>query len=668
MNFILLEKFILQCQYLLASAEQNCHHSHMLKIALSCLLFGSLASVLHVESHESTFIVGVSNAVTHRVDRVPSTFRYASTNGLVERLEGNRFVPVPFIEAPSFQSSRVPIPKMWLAVSNRLQRIQLPPIKIERMTLSKAIGLIEKIIQDAEGSTHAPLKLSYYQDKRESEKDEYIVPLDFPATNAFALTQVLRRHQALVTDNPVRRSQLSLIAGEDRISLFSEIDSCSYIRVLEVPNRFFKSFPIEEHLKAAVEAKLGLTNQFFFGFYRQDNRLMVNHGGSIKYGRTPWEQLAYFEEQMLLPFYQSSAMWLKTCVSVGDGNERMLFAYACDEGSFGGLWRYYAVKGEDGVLRDRFVPCPIPLGFVDVEALAFIAHGEGLDGAGEIKKECFVYTTHQGAVFRFDGEQFIQIESEWQLPQDTPKSSTNLENECPLLNEIMFPEVTIPKGMLFTNALAYIEQLTNIYGPNQENLSLNSPTTNRRIRIVLGKTSTKAFDACPAISARFISLHDALFLIADVYDLHPYYDQNEATIELIDYATYFRKASREKEYLFPARVGVRMPHLQDWERLFYEEYHIPRKELAIVSCSPLERGVLKIRVIPGPWSELADALIQNICTRYSGRFTLERHVREGGIRLVWVDQDTDTEQFYRTQIDSTGKRTERFELPKPLIP
>lgn len=656
----------------------------MFKSTLSCVLLGSLASVLQAESFEKTFTLAVSNAATHHIEMLPSTFRYGSQNGGVERLEGNCFVSVPFIENPSFQSPWMPPSKMWLTLSNRLQSIQLPPIKTESTTMSKAIGMIEKLLQESDGSTNAPLKLSYYQDKRESEEDEYIVPLDLPATNAFALTQVLRHHKALVKDNPVRRSQLSLIAGEDSISLFSEIGGCSYIRVFEVPNRFFKSYPIEEHLKAAVATETGLTNQFFFGFYRQDNRLMVNHGGSIKYGRTPWEQLNYFEEQMLLPFYKSSATWTKTCVSVGDGNERMLFAYASDEGSFGGIWRYCAVKGEDGVLRDRFVPCPIPLGFVDVEALQFIAHGEGLDAAGEIKKECFIYTTHQGTVFRFVGQQFIQIDTEWQVPQETQKSSAHVE--YPLLKAIVFPEVDIPKGMPFTNALAYIEQLTSLYGPDQESLSHNSPTTNRCIRIVFNLNekrnqehssstkpphsalSTNSFDVCPAISARFISLRDVLSLITGEHNLYPYFDQEQVTIELMDYATYFRKASREKEYFFPARVGVRMPNLQDWERLFFVDYQIPKKELTIVSCSPLERGVLKIRVIPGPWSELADDIVQVICARYSGRFKCERHVRDGGIRLVWIDRDTDTEQFYRTQIDPTGKRTERFELPKPLIP
>lgn len=656
----------------------------MFKIALSCVLLGSLASVLQAESLEKTFTVAVSNAVTHHIEMVPSTFRYGAQNGGVARLESNRFVPVPFVENPSFQSSRVPIPKMWLALSNRLQRIQLPPIKIESTSMSKAIGMIEKLLQESDGSTNAPLKLSYYQDKRESEEDEYIVPLDLPATNAFALTQLLRRHKDLVKGKPEIRSKLVLKDGEDIVSLFGEIDVCSYIRVFAVPNRFFKCYPTEEHIKAAVEAKIGLTNQFNFGFYRQINCLRVDHGGSAKCGRTPWEQLTYFEKQMLLPFYQSSATWTKTCVSVGDGDERILFAYASDDGSFGGIWRYCAVKGKDGVLRDRFVPCPIPLGFVDVEGLNFIAHGEGLDAAGEIKKECFIYTTHQGTVFRFDGQQFIQIDQEWQVPQETQKSSAQVE--YPLLKAIVFPEVDIPKGMPFTNALAYIEQLTNLYGPDQENLSRNSLATNRRIRIVLGKTasrhhdyssstkpsqaalSTNNFDVCPAISVRFISLRDVLILITGLYDLHPCFDQKEATIELMDYATYFRKASREKEYLLPARVGVRMPNLQDWERLFYEEYQIPRKELIIVSCSPLERGVLKIRAIPVPWSELVDDIVQVICKRYSGRFKCERHVRDGGIRLVLIDHDTGTNQIYRTQIDPAGKRIERFELPEPVIP
>jgi len=659
----------------------------MIKSILSCVFFGSLASVIQAGSYEKTFSVAVSNTLTHQVEIMPLTFRYGDTNGLVGRMEGSRFVAVPFIEDPSFQTRGEHIPAFWLALSNRLQRIQLPPIKIESTSMSNAVGMIEKLLQASEGPTNAPLKLSYYQDKRETEEDECIVPLDLPATNAFALTKLLRRHKELVKDNPVRRSQLRLIAGEDIVSLFSEIDDCSsYIRVFAMPNRFFKCYPTEKHLKGAVEIKIGLTNQFDFCFYRQLNRLRVNHSGSVKYGRTPWEQLADFEEQMLLPFYKSSTTWRKTCVSVGDGNERMLFAYASDEGSFGGIWRYYAVRGEDGVLHDRFIPCPIPLEFVDVEALQFIAHGEELDATGKIKKECFVYTTNKGNVFRFDGQQFIQIDTECQVIEKTQKSSAHIEEEYPLLKSVVFPEVDIPKGTPLTNALAYIEQLINDYGPDQEDLALNSPTTNRRIRVVLGKTvsqhhdhssstnhpqvelAKKGLDACPALSMRFFSLYDTLALISHLYDLHPYYNQKEATIELLDYATYFRNASREKEYPFPARVGVRMPHLQDWERLLYDEYQIPRKELTIVSCSPLERGVLKIRVIPGPWSELADDIVQVMCTRYSGRFTLERHVRDGGVRLVLVDQDTDTNQFYRTQIDPGGNRTERFEIPPTIIP
>jgi len=291
----------------------------MFKIALSCVLVGSLASVLQAESCEKTFIVAVSNAATHHIEMEPSTFRYGAQNGGVERLEDNRFVAVPFIENPSFQSPWMPTSKMWLAVSNRLQRIQLPPVKTESTSMSKVIGMIEKLIQKSEGPTNAPLKLSYYQDKRESEDDEYIVPLDLPATNAFALVQLLKHQQALgkcsreckknsingfefasdshdsPTNNlpacckkqgkPVIRSQLNLKDREDIVSLFGEIDVCSYIRVFAVPNRFFKCYPTEEHLKAAVEAKIGLTNQFDFGFYRPSNRLRVDHGGSAKYGR-----------------------------------------------------------------------------------------------------------------------------------------------------------------------------------------------------------------------------------------------------------------------------------------------------------------------------------------------------------------------------------------------
>ena len=134
----------------------------MFKLALSCVLAGGLASLLQAESLEKTFTVAVSNTATHHIEMVPATFRYGSQNGGVARLEGTRFVPVPFIEDPSFQTRGEHTPVFWLAVSNRLQRIQLPPIKIERTPMSKAIGMIEKLLQESDGTTNAPLKLSYY--------------------------------------------------------------------------------------------------------------------------------------------------------------------------------------------------------------------------------------------------------------------------------------------------------------------------------------------------------------------------------------------------------------------------------------------------------------------------------------------------------------------------
>jgi hypothetical protein len=675
----------------------------MFKFSLSYVLLGSLASVLQAESLEKTFTVAVSNAVTHHIEMAPSTFRYGAQNGGVERLEGNCFVAVPFMDNPSFQSPWMPAPKMWLAISNRLQRIQLPPIKTESTTMSMAIGMIEKILQESDGSTNAPLKLSYYQDKRGSEEDEYIVPLDLPATNAFALTQLLRRHQELgkcsrdckkesilrfkrVKDSqdsstdylpdcckkqgkPLIRSRLNLKDGEDIVSLFGDFDTCSFTRVYTVPNRFFKCYPTEEHLKAATNEKLGRIMQFDFSFGRLSNLVRVDHGGPLMPGRTFSEQLNYFEEQMLLPFYKSSATWTKTCVSVGDGDERILFAYASDDGSFGGIWRYCAVKGEDGVLRERFIPCPMPLGFVDKDTLQFYTHREGVDATGQIKKECFAYTTHQGAVFRFDGQQFIPITSECD-PSSGHALHAPPEETPSWFKSIVIPEFNIQKGTSIHHAIAYLENL----------LSSHGAPTNQHVRIVLIKGEkkklgfssversnpagmfTNARAGLPALANRSISLHDALLLVSDICGLYPVFNKETATIELMDFDTYFRKTSYEKEYLFHMSVGVKMPTLQDWERLFYDEHKIPREYLRITLCSPLTTGIIKIRLLPGHYGEQADNIIQTACTKYHlKRFTLE-HSQYEGETLMLIDNDTGAERIYRASYDPTGKRNERFEI------
>lgn len=680
----------------------------MFKIALSCVLVGSLVAGLQAESFEKTFTVAISNALTHHIEMVSSTFRYGAQNGGVERLEGNCFVAVPFIENPLFQAPWMPPSKMWLAISNRLQSIQLPPIKTESTTMSKAIGMIEKLLQESDVSTNAPLKLSYYQDKRGPEEDEYIVPLDLPATNGFALVQLLKHQQALgkcsreckkksinrfefaydshdsPTNNlpdcckeqakPKIRSRLNLKDGEDIVSLFGDFDTCSFTRVYTVPNRFFKCYPTEEHLKSATKEKLGRIMQFDFSFVRLSNLVRVDHGGPLMHGRTFSEQMNYFEEQMLLPFYKSSAMWLKTCVSVGNGDERMLFAYASDEGSFGGIWRYCAVKGEDGILRDRFIPCPMPLGFVDKDTLQFFTHKEGVDATGQTKKEYFAYTTHQGAVFRFDGQQFIPITSECDPPSGHALH-TPPEKTPSWFKSIVIPEFNIPKGTSIHHAIAYLENL----------LSSHGTPTNQHVRIALIKGEkkklgsslversnaasmfTNARDGLPALAMRSTSLHDALLLVSDTCGLYPVFNKETSTVELMDFETYFRKTSYEKEYLFHMSVGVKMPTLQDWERLFYDEHKIPREYLRITLCSPLTTGIIKIRVLPGHYDEQADNIIQTVCARYHLiRFTLESAQYERAT-LMLIDHDTGTERIYRTSYDPTGKQNERFEIRERIL-
>ena len=680
----------------------------MFKFALSYVLLGSLASVLQAESLEKTFTVAVSNAATHHIEMAQSTFRYGATNGLVERLEGNRFVPVSFISPENLYLS-----KDRLDLIRRLQTIQLPPIMIESMPLSNAVKRIKELIRNADTTTHTPVRLSY-RDSKKSAGNVHLIPLNLPATNALSFLRFLNGNSSVTKCSPNCRRSLPFNAmdnspapdvfapkrrdpdcctsnqsfggstivmirnGELIIKIWGVEDwGCGLTRCYRVPPVFFKHYPSEDLFVNAIEAKMGLNNRLTVAFSQVPNFLRVEYCGRIDFGFDELDQLSYFEEQMLTPYFRAFLGWPKTCLSVSDGNERMLFAYASDEGSFGGIWRYCAVRGEDGVLRDRFIPCPIPRGIEDIEALKFIAHGEGVDTSGQIKKKWFAYTTNRGTVFRFDGEQFIQIESEWQAAQEPMIVSGRVNKDSPLFMSIILPEFQVPKGLSISNAIFCIEQLMNDY----------ITTTNHHVHVVLNKNRVqKQEPASPEKYAPFVlpvknkyvlpklfgqpmTLHEAIKQLAYSSGIYPVFDDTHAKIELTDdYADYFRKASREKEYRIPARVGEKMPRVEDWERLFYEDYLIPREDLRIVSCSPLGTGVLKIRFVPGPWSEFIDSIVPSVGTRYPGRFQLERHVRDGGIRLVLVDHDTGTNQTYRTQIDPTGKRTERFELPEPLIP
>jgi len=698
----------------------------MIKSILSCVFFGSLASVIQAESLEKTFTVAVSNDVTHQMEMVQATFRYSTTTGLVGRLEGNRFVPVPFISPKHLY-----LLTDRMDMIRRLQTIQLPPIKIGSMTLSNAVNRIEELIRKADTSGQPPICVSY-RDRKKPVGEVSIIPLDIPATNAFAILKLFNCYSCNlikcsrdciktlplnVMDNISEgnffgpnhmdpdccKSNVSVRAipivfarnGEVIVKLFGNEDwGCSIIRCYRVPPSFFKRYPSEVLFTKAIEDKMGLKNQFFVDFNRSFNLIRVDHGGSVNFGFDYDDQLSCFEEQMLAPFYETFNEWPKTCISVGQGNERMILAYSSEEESITGIWRYDAEKGVDGVLRDRFIPCKLPRGFFDVNSLQFLTHEEGLVTAGKTNEEWFAYATNAETVFRFDGQQFIPIPLDIPPKQEHAQPEDDINNLYPLLKYIVLPEVRITKGMTFTNALAYIEELTNLYLPSDrvqeiDGLACAGATTNRRIRIVLGQFKNKGpmkissqktnlvdcsinnRETSSALSANFITLDNLLSLVTSLfvdYKLYPLVDQKNAMIELVDFETYFSKASIKKEYVFHMSVGVNMPTLQDWERLFYEKNSIPRDYLRITYCSPLKVGIIKIQVIPGEYAVLVDELIQAVCLRYhTKRFTMEKQTTNGKKQLILVDNDTGTEWLYRTSYDTSGKRIERFEIQERVI-
>jgi hypothetical protein len=571
-----------------------------------------------------------------------------------------------------------------------------------------------------------------YQDSKKPIGDVSIIPLDLPATNALAFLKLFNCHscnlikcsrdckKALplnVMDNISEvdlfgpnhmnpeccKSNVSVRAipivfarnGEVIVKLFGNEDwYCSVIRCYRIHPSFFKRYPSKTLFTKAIEDIMGLNNQFFVDFNPLINSIRVDHGGSVSFGFDLVDQLSYFEEQMLAPFYETFNEWPKTCISVGQGNERMILAYSSAEESVTGIWRYDAEKGVDGVLRDRYIPCKLPRGIFDVNSLQFLTREEGLATARKTNKEWFAYASNAGTVFRFDGEQFIPIPLNIQPKQEHAQPEEDTNNPYPLLKYIVFPEVRIPKGMTFTNALAYIEELTNLYLPSDrvqeiDGLACAGATTNRRIRIVLGQLKNKGQmkissqktnlvdcsinnrETSSAFSANFITLDNLLSLATSLfvdYKLYPLVDQKNAMIELVDFETYFSKVCIKKEYVFHMSVGINMPTLQHWERLFYENNAIPRDYLRITDCSPLKAGILKIQVVPGEYAVRADEIIQSVCLRYhTKRFTMEKQTTNGKKQLILIDSDTGTEWLYRTSYDTSGKRIERFEIQERAI-
>ncbi len=74
-----------------------------------------------------TFPIAATNTVSGLLETVPVTFRLGGANGIVERLDGQRFVSVPFRGETGRGDRR-------LEIIRRLRAIQLPEIVTERMT------------------------------------------------------------------------------------------------------------------------------------------------------------------------------------------------------------------------------------------------------------------------------------------------------------------------------------------------------------------------------------------------------------------------------------------------------------------------------------------------------------------------------------------------------
>lgn len=653
-------------------------------VTVALIALTLLITVAYAEPVTQTFLVSVSNAMSGRLETVPVTLRFGETNGVIERLDGERFVQVPIRVKSGDTSQEKAMDRERLNLIRRLQRIQLPALKSGPLTLSNAVELITDTIHRADMSTQVPIRLRY-QDKKGPHRSTYLLPLDIPATNAFAVLCELST-QSCLDRPPVRKTgeyQPVARSEEESPDLIAPVgwayegdwnsivvfirDGCVVVkpfgiedwycgvtRFYEVPKCFFSRFASEVIFACLAKNRLGLSDEISFQFLRKSQRLRVDFCGTPKFGFDVFDQLAYFEEHVLAPLIGECEQPQQfTCIPVDDGQRRLVLARATHAGGFLGTWCYVAEQGVDGMWREAFEVCPLAVGRVDDERVvltqACVEEGQNkFFGRRPKRNVCWAYTSDDGAVFRFEHDRFVPVECQPDpVPLHAKTDTAPKDKRASLLDGVVVPDFRMINDPI-TNGIAQIQAIIDA-----------SPAPANQIRIVLNPEGfPDAATTVSTLSTRFVNAHDLLKTLADITGLQLIYNEQDKRAELVSQSVYTQRMSRVRTYQLPPRLWERLPTKEAWERLIGED----GCSLFVDAYSPKTCSLAVRSAYGEDGLVVADNIVEGLYTAFPGRFTLETNELRGRHEFVLTDTYRNIVRRYRSGIGKDGKRWERFEV------
>lgn len=227
-------------------------------VRLGCVI--GLAGAAWAAPETQTFPVTVSNAVSGKLETVPVTFRCGATNGLVERFDGARFVPVtvkPYDfsqRALYLRKKRTDVPEWNLC--SRLEKLVLPAQSFEPMPLSNAAERVAQAIRRQGQDAAFQMRVAVWLPPADFRLPAFSVP----ATNALGALRVLTEIASEAAKKAPGQASASLpitfaIRGADTVILRYD-DDVPITRAYPVPHRFWEWFLNEDEFGAYVQKRL----------------------------------------------------------------------------------------------------------------------------------------------------------------------------------------------------------------------------------------------------------------------------------------------------------------------------------------------------------------------------------------------------------------------------
>ena len=618
-----------------------------------------------------TFSVTVSNAVSGRLETVPVTFRIGETNGAVERVDGQRFVPVAVKPYDVMESERVSRRRMEISpeygLQARLKELELPEQPFAPMAFSNTLEQLKQTIRCADTTATNPVTIRPALTDTGFEMPQ----ITLPRTNALgacmalaeAATKALGKAHGIQARVPISIG----ITGRDTILFMHNDDSC-ITRSFPVPDSFLRRFPRLPEFAAYVRERLKVDEWGNVGFTRVSGRIRVTcNTGELM---TNFEADVY--EQLLAHLLQP-LHW--TPVSCETGPHAQLYFKGAKDGDFGGLWLYRACLREGVLSDDVLEPCLFESGLSSEKKVTGpcaypISMDTWLQGDKErgIMKECFVSCNNDGSVYRLDGSCAVYVEKDidptplFAKDEDDPRLYSRY-----FLKGVIVPELTM-RDQHISNGLAIVQAAID---------AASAPTNN--VRLVLNvahavespayyaKESDSSFLVVnpshfslnvQPLSARFISAYDALKLLSDVTGLHLIFSASNV-VELVDYGSYTQRMSRVRAYLLPKQLCEDMSMASALRERLTE---LGEDRYQIVTCLPESRWLV-VRSASGEFDQV-QTLLYDMYEWFPGRFRLESREKGGRSELFLTDTYRDIVRRYRSGIGKDGKRWERLEIVK----